>query len=81
MQPCLVIWRSAARWKPVEGEQRPEVIKLLARLEHPERVEAVSLEMSGSFAPVVRQAQPQAALVIDQLHVMQRVCDPPFARW
>ena len=55
------------------GRTQEEVIKLLARLDHPERVEAVSLDMSGSFAPAIRQALPQAILVIDHFHVIQHV--------
>lgn len=38
------------------GRTQEEVIKLLSRLDHPERVEAVSLDMSGSFAPALRHA-------------------------
>jgi transposase len=49
------------------------VIKLLSRLDHPERVEAVSLDMSGSFAPAIRHALPQAVVVIDHFHVIQHV--------
>lgn len=50
-----------------------EVVKLLRRLEHPEIVEAVSLDMSAAFAPAIRSALPQAQLVIDQFHVIQHV--------
>jgi transposase len=55
------------------GRTQEEVIKLLARLDHPERVEAISLDMSGSFAPAIRQVLPQAILVIDHFHVIQHV--------
>jgi len=55
------------------GRTQQEVIKLLERLDHPERVEAVSLDMSGSFAPAIRQVLPQAVLVIDHFHVIQHV--------
>jgi transposase len=62
--------------RPLEtcrGRTQEEVMKLLARLDHPERVEAVSLDMSGSFAPAIRQVLPQATLVIDHFHVIQHV--------
>lgn len=55
------------------GRTQDEVINLLSRLDHPERVEAVSLDMSGSFAPAIRQVLPQAVLVIDHFHVIQHV--------
>lgn len=55
------------------GRTQEEVIKLLARLDHPERVEAISLDMSGSFAPAIRQVLPQTTLVIDHFHVIQHV--------
>lgn len=55
------------------GRTQEEVIRLLERLDHPERVEAVSLDMSGSFAPAIRQVLPKAVLVIDHFHVIQHV--------
>lgn len=42
------------------GREKEEVVRLLQRLDHPERVEAVSLDMRASFAPAVRQALPHA---------------------
>ena len=38
-------------------------------------MEAVSLDMSASFAPAVRQVLPQAQLVIDHFHVIQHWMD------
>ncbi len=55
------------------GRQFFEVVRLLGRLDHPEVVEAVSLDMSASFAPAVRCALPHAQLVIDHFHVIQHV--------
>ncbi len=55
------------------GREKEEVVRLLQRLDHPERVEAVSLDMSASFAPAVRQALPHAQLVIDHFHVIQHL--------
>jgi transposase len=55
------------------GRQFFEVVRLLGRLDHPEVVEAVSLDMSASFAPAVRFALPHAQLVIDHFHVIQHV--------
>ena len=55
------------------GRQFLEVVRLLGRLDHPEVVEAVSLDMSASFAPAVRFALPHAHLVIDHFHVVQHV--------
>ncbi len=55
------------------GRQFFEVVRLLGRLEHPEIIEAVSLDMSASFAQAIRYALPQAHLVIDHFHVIQHV--------
>jgi transposase len=55
------------------GRQFFEVVRLLGRLDHPEVVEAVSLDMSASFAPAVRFALPHAQLVVDHFHVIQHV--------
>lgn len=55
------------------GRQFFEVVRMLGRFDHKERVEAVSLDMSASFAPAVRFALPQAHLVIDHFHVIQHV--------
>ncbi len=55
------------------GRQFFEVVRLLGRLEHPEVVEAVSLDMRASFAPAIRCALPHAQLVIDHFHVIQHV--------
>jgi transposase len=66
------------------GRSQEEVEALLERLDHPERVEAVSLDMSSSFASAVRKALPQAQLVIDHFHVIQHWMDafrPVVSSW
>lgn len=57
--------------RPLEtcrGHPKAEAITLLARLDHHERVEAVSLERSESCALAMRQVLPQAVLLIDPVH-------------
>lgn len=66
------------------GRSQEEVEALLKRLDHPERVEAVSLDMSSSYAPAVRKVLPQAHLVIDHFHVIQHWMDafrPVVSSW
>lgn len=55
------------------GRQFQEVTTLLKRLNHPERVQAVSMDMSASFRPAVRACLPQAQIVVDHFHVIQHV--------
>jgi transposase len=43
-----------------EGRKMEEVQKLLERLDHPDAVEAVSMDMSASFRPAVQLCLPQA---------------------
>lgn len=74
-------WEKRCPLETCRGRTQEEVIKLLARLDHPERVEAISLDRSGSFAPAIGQVLSQAVLVVDHFHVIQHVSDPPFARW
>ncbi len=55
------------------GRKLEDVIPLLKRLAHPEKIQAVSMDMSASFAPAVRAALPQAHIVIDHFHVIQHL--------
>ncbi|GER86261.1 ISL3 family transposase [Dictyobacter vulcani] len=52
------------------GRKLDDVVALLNRLEHPENVQAVSMDMSASFAPAVRKALPQVQIVVDHFHVI-----------
>lgn len=56
-----------------EGRTLQEVKRLLGRLKHPEKVEAVSMDMSASFRPAVEACLPQAQIVVDHFHVIQHV--------
>jgi len=47
------------------GRRLEEVIPLLSRLSQPERVKAVSMDMSASFRPAVQCSLPQAQIVVD----------------
>ncbi|HET8852459.1 MAG TPA: transposase [Ktedonobacteraceae bacterium] len=55
------------------GRMLEEGVALLKRLHQPETVEAVSMDMSASFRPAVKQSLPQAQIVMDHFHVM-RAC-------
>ncbi|GHO76526.1 hypothetical protein KSD_42970 [Ktedonobacter sp. SOSP1-85] len=55
------------------GRRLEDVIPLLQRLAAPEQVEAVSMDMSTSFAPAVRTCLPHAQIVVDHFHVIQHV--------
>lgn len=55
------------------GRRLEEVIPLLKRLKHPEKVKAVSMDMSASFRPAVQSCLPQAQIVVDHFHVIQHV--------
>jgi transposase len=57
----------------VVGRTQAEVRPLLERLDAPERVEAVSMDMSGSFREVVQLCLPRARIVADHFHVVQHV--------
>lgn len=46
---------------------------LLERLNAPERVEAVSMDMSGSFREAVQLCLPRGRIVADHLHVVEHV--------
>jgi transposase len=56
-----------------EGRKLEEVQQLLNRLSDPEKVEAVSMDMSASFRPAVQSCLPHAVIVVDHFHVMQHL--------
>jgi transposase len=56
-----------------EGRTHEDVVKMLKRLDDPEHVEAVSMDMSGSFRGSVRSVLPHAIIVADHFHVDQHV--------
>jgi transposase len=56
-----------------ESRKKDKVVKLLQRLEKPEEVLAVSMDMSASFRPAVQEALPHAQIVVDHFHVIQHV--------
>lgn len=56
-----------------EGRKLEDVQKLLERLSEPEKVEAVSMDMSASFRPAVQLCLPNAQIVVDHFHVIQHV--------
>jgi transposase len=55
------------------GRKQEDVVPLLQRLKEPERVEAVSMDMSGTFRPAVQSCLPHAQIVVDHFHVIQHV--------
>lgn len=55
------------------GRTQQEVILLLKRLKDPERVQAVSMDMSATFRPAVQSCLPDAQIVVDHFHVIQHV--------
>lgn len=56
-----------------EGRTHEAVVKMLKRLDDPNHVEAVSMDMSGSFRGSVRSVLPHAIIVADHFHVIQHV--------
>lgn len=56
-----------------EGRTVEELRPLFERLENPDAVEAVSMDMSASFRPAVEKFLPQARIVVDHFHVIQHV--------
>ncbi len=56
-----------------EGRKLEDVQKLLERLNNPDAVEAVSMDMSASFRPAVQLCLPKAQIVVDHFHVIQHV--------
>ncbi len=57
----------------VVGRTQAQVCPLLERLDKPDRVEAVSMDMSGSFREAVQVCLPRARIVADHFHVVQHV--------
>lgn len=55
------------------GRTLVEVARLLERLDDPERVAAVSMDMSLTFREAVRLCLPRAPIVADHFHVIQHV--------
>ena len=56
-----------------EGRTHEDVVKMLKRLDNPSHVEAVSMDMSGSFRGSVREVLPHVKIVADHFHVVQHV--------
>jgi transposase len=56
-----------------EGRKQEEVARLLERLDDPDAVEAVSMDMSKSFRSAVELCLPKAQIVVDHFHVIQHV--------
>ena len=56
-----------------DGRKKEDVVKLLKRLNDPDAVKAVSMDMSASFRPAVAAALPNAQIVVDHFHVIQHV--------
>jgi transposase len=56
-----------------EGRTHEDVVKMLKRLDNPSHVEAVSMDMSGSFRGSVQEILPHAIIVADHFHVNQHV--------
>ena len=55
------------------GRTQAEVVQLLERLDDPERVAAVSMDMSLTFREAVRLCLPRAQIVADHFHVVQHI--------
>lgn len=56
-----------------DGRTHEDVVKMLKRLDNPDYVEAVSMDMSVSFRGSVRNVLPHAIIVADHFHVDQHV--------
>jgi len=55
------------------GRKQEEVVALLERLNDPDAVKAVSMDMSASYRPAVQLCLPKAQIVVDHFHVIQHV--------
>lgn len=55
------------------GRTQADVCPLLERLDEPDRVEAVSMDMSASFREAVQLCLPKARSVADHFHVIQHI--------
>lgn len=56
-----------------EGRTQDAVVKLLERLDEPDGVKAVSMDMSACYRPAVQLCLPHAQIVVDHFHVIQHV--------
>jgi transposase len=56
-----------------DGRKKEEVVQLLERLNDPDAVKVVSMDMSASFRPAVQTALPKAQIVVDHFHVIQHI--------
>ena len=56
-----------------EGRTQDDAVKLLERLDTPDAVKAVSMDMSASYRPAVQPCLPKAQIVVDHFHVIQHV--------
>ena len=65
----------------VAGRSSAEVQAALERLDMPEQVEVVSMDMSKAFRAAVHLVLPQAAVVVDKFHVVARVNEALAAVW
>jgi len=55
------------------GRKQEEVVALLERLNDPDAVQAISMDMSASYRPAVQLCLPKAHIVVDHFHVIQHV--------
>ena len=55
------------------GRAQEPVARLLERLDAPDRVAAVAMDMSGSFRAAVELCLPRAVIVADHFHVVQHL--------
>jgi len=55
------------------GRKQEEVVALLERLNDPDAVKAVSMDMSASYRPAVQLCLPKAHIIVDHFHVIQHV--------
>ena len=74
MIPFYVIWNIGDVLEVCEGRTHEDVVKMLKRLDNPKHVEAVSMDMSGSFRGSVRSCSSSCgSIVADHFHVIQHV--------
>ncbi|HEX2924091.1 MAG TPA: ISL3 family transposase, partial [Chloroflexota bacterium] len=57
----------------VEGRTKEAVQKYLDSLVAPENVEAVTMDMNGTYRSAVQESLPKAEIVADKFHVIKRV--------
>lgn len=57
----------------VEGHGRMGVEEYLSKLEQPEKVKAVAMDMHEPFRQAVQMCLPQAKIVVDKFHVIRHV--------